>query len=173
MPVRDPDQFHEFVATRGAGLFRTALALTGGRYAAEDLLQEALTRTWTRWNAVGENPEAYVRRAMYHAQISVWRRRRRVREVPVGALPEPEPAPDRTGHTDLRLALRRALLRLGPRQRAVLVGRFFEDLSEQQTAELLGCSVGTVRSQSHRALARLRKIAPELALDGAATEAVR
>jgi RNA polymerase sigma factor (sigma-70 family) len=111
------------------------------------------------------DPVAYVRRAMYHAQVSVWRRRNKVREVPADAAPEPADRRDDVGAADRRIPLRQALLRLGPRQRAVLVARFFEDLSEQDTADLLGCSTGTVRSQTHRALARLRQVAPELRND--------
>jgi RNA polymerase sigma-70 factor (sigma-E family) len=161
--VRDEDHegFREFVAARSASLFRLAMALTGERRAAEDLLQHALTQTLARWRNVGDNPEGYVRRAMYHTQVSVWRRRRRIREVSVEAVPE-RASSDEISTVDLRLALRRALLLLGARQRAVLVARYLEDLSEQQTAEMLGCSVGTVRSQAHRALSRLRQVAPEL-----------
>jgi RNA polymerase sigma-70 factor (sigma-E family) len=169
--VREPDreQFREFVAARAAGLFRVALALTGGREAAEDLLQHALTQTCARWRSVGANPEAYVRRAMYHAQVSVWRRRGRLREVPVHDVPD-RPGPDQTAGVELRLALRTALAKLGRRQRAVLVARFLEDLSEEQTADLLDVSVGTVRSQTHRALQRLRQVAPELASSRLPTE---
>jgi RNA polymerase sigma-70 factor (sigma-E family) len=169
--VRDEDRegFREFVAARSASLFRVALALTGGRQAAEDLLQHALTQTLARWRHVGDNPEAYVRRAMYHRQVSVWRRP--IRELPVDQLPE-RASRDELSIVDLRLTLRGALLRLGARQRAVLVARYLEDLSEQQTAELLGCSVGTVRSQTHRALARLRQVAPELEHAEAAREEV-
>lgn len=161
MREQDQERFREFVAARSSALFRVALALTGDRQAAEDLLQHALTQTLARWRQVGDNPEGYVRRVMYHTQVSFWRRRGRLREVAVEEVPE-HASPDETSTVDLRLALRRALLRLGARQRAVLVARFLEDLSEHQTAELLGCSIGTVRSQTHRALARLREIAPEL-----------
>jgi len=97
---------------RAAGLFRVALALTGGREAAEDLLQHALTQTCARWRSVRDNPEGYVRRAMYHAQVSVWRRRGRLREVPVYEVPD-RPGLDETAGVDLRLALRTALARLG------------------------------------------------------------
>jgi RNA polymerase sigma-70 factor (sigma-E family) len=166
----DQQQFREFVATRSARLFRVALALTGTHDAAEDLLQGALVRTFARWGHVREDPEAYVRRAMYHAQMSVWRRRRKLRELPAGDVPDRADGRDDMGDTDQRLAVRLPLLRLGPRQRAVLVARFFEDLSERQTAALLGCSPGTVRSQTHRALVRLREIAPELRNDDLAKE---
>ena len=124
-------------------------------------MQHALTETCARWRSVRDNPEGYVRRALYHTQVSVWRRRGRLREVPVREVPERAGA-DETAAADLRLALRAALARLGRRQRAVLVARFFDDLTEEQTAELLKVSVGTVRSQTYRALHRLRQVAPEL-----------
>jgi len=155
------EQFQQFVAGRGDRLFRVALALTGGHHAAEDLLQEALARTYVRWRQVRGEPETYVRRVMYNTRASAWRRMRG-REVLYDAVPERAQVGDATGAVDSRLMVRRALLRLGPRQRAVLVARFFEDLSDVETAALLGCSASTVRSQTHRALARLREVAPEL-----------
>jgi RNA polymerase sigma-70 factor (sigma-E family) len=159
------DRFRQFVTECSPALYRVAVALTGGHHAAEDLLQDCLARTFVRWSTVRGDPAAYVRRAMYHTQVSVWRRRRLVRELPPDAAPEPIDRRDDIAATDRRLALRQALLRLGPRQRAVLVARYFEDLSEQDTATLLGCSTGTVRSQTHRALARLREFAPDLRED--------
>jgi RNA polymerase sigma-70 factor (sigma-E family) len=162
--MREPEreQFRQFVGASGGRLIRVAMALTGDHHAAEDLLQGALTRAAARWAKIEGDPEAYMRRAMYHAQITIWRRRQRLRETPTAHVPERPDHRDEIGATDRRLALRHALMRLGPRQRAVLVARYFEDLSEEQTAALLGCSSGTVRSQLHRALARLRQIAPEL-----------
>jgi len=161
MREAEREQFRQFVAASGGRLIRVAAALTGDHHAAEDLLQSALMRTAARWRHL-EDPEAYVRRAMYHAQITIWRRRQRLRETPTAVVPERADQRDEMGATDRRLALGQALMRLGPRQRAVLVARFYEDLSEEGTAALLGCSPGTVRSQLHRALARLRQIAPEL-----------
>jgi RNA polymerase sigma-70 factor (sigma-E family) len=169
----DRERFRQFVNESSPTLYRIALALTGGHHAAEDLIQDALARTFVRWSSVRGDPTAYVRRAMYHAQVTVWRRRRLVREVPADTAPEPADRRDDVDTTDQRLALRQALLRLGPRQRAVLVARFFEDLSEQDTADLLGCSTGAVRSQTHRALARLRKIAPDLRNDLTSEEIAR
>jgi RNA polymerase sigma-70 factor (sigma-E family) len=159
--------FREFVAARQGALLRSAYVLCGDRHRAEDLVQGALTRTAARWAHVRDgDPEAYVRRAMYHEQISRWRRTTRIRETSVPTLPE-RPVPDRNDTVDLRLALRSALDQLTPKQRAVLVLRFYEDRPEREVAELLGVSVGTVRSTSARALDRLRKVAPELlALDG-------
>ncbi|GAA4473792.1 SigE family RNA polymerase sigma factor [Phytohabitans houttuyneae] len=163
MSDSETEQFQHFVAGCGDRMFRVALALTGGHHAAEDLLQDALARTYARWRHVRGDPEAYVRRAMYHSQVTVWRRRSRLREVPAGNVPDRADPRDETAATDSRLQLRQALMRLGPRQRAVLVARYFEDLSDVETANVLGCSASTVRSQTHRALARLREIAPELA----------
>jgi RNA polymerase sigma-70 factor (sigma-E family) len=118
-------------------------------------------RAWRRLHRHG-NAEAYTRRTMYHLQVSWWRRRR-VAEVLPGELPERrDRASEDNATVALRLVLLDALSRLTARQRAVLVLRFFEDLSEVQTAELLGVNVGTVKSQTSKALARLRTHAPEL-----------
>lgn len=162
MRPADQERFRQFVTESSPALYRVAVALAGGHHAAEDLLQTSLARTYVRWTAVHSDPAAYVRRVMYNTQLNIWRRLRLVREVPAEAAPEPTDDRDQVGAADLRLAMRQALLRLGPRQRAVLVARFLEDLSEQDTADLLGCRTGTVRSQTHRALARLRELAPEL-----------
>ncbi|MGR6916231.1 SigE family RNA polymerase sigma factor [[Actinomadura] parvosata] len=153
----------QFVIDRSGALFRTAYLLTGDRHAAEDLVQSALAKTAARWRGV-RDPEAiegYVRRTMYHEQVSWWRRRSRVVEVSTDE--RLERAGD--GHAeaaDLRLTMRAALSRLTPRQRTMLVLRYFEDKSETEIAELLGVRVGTVRSQIHRSLERLKKSAPEL-----------
>lgn len=120
MQESDREQFRQFVAARSAGLFRVAMALTGTHHAAEDLLQDVLARTYVRWRQVRGDPEAYVRRALYHAQVTAWRRRRRLREVPADPLPDRPVVRDEARATDQRLALHQALLLLGPRQRAVL-----------------------------------------------------
>ncbi|WP_433329471.1 SigE family RNA polymerase sigma factor [Spirillospora sp. CA-294931] len=151
------ERFSAFVEARSESLIRTAYVLTGEQHAAEDLLQSALVRTAARWRHV-EEPEAYVRRAMYNEQFNRWRRRR---ESTVAVLPERGVA-DRSGEVDLRLTLERALLALPPRKRAVIALRYFEDRTETEVAAILGCSVGTVRSQTGRAVARLRELAPEL-----------
>lgn len=169
--MNDYPGFSEFVAARSAALFRLAYLLTGERTTAEDLLQEALTRTVVHWRTASryDSPEAYVRRTMYHRAVSGWRRRRRIHEEPVadptsGIRPEqPGTAPGDEAGAVRRILLADALARLTSRQRAVLVLRFYEDLGAQETAELLGCSVGTVKSQTHHALKRLRELAPELA----------
>ncbi|SDH57519.1 RNA polymerase sigma-70 factor, sigma-E family [Sinosporangium album] len=155
-------RFRDFVAARSPALMRLAFLLTGGdQHAAEDLLQSALARTVARWRAV-EEPEAYVRQVMYRQQVSLWRRVAGSRETAVAHLPDGAVG-DGTHAVDVRLLVRRALARLTPRQRAVLVLRYFEDLSEAEAAAVLGCSVGTVRSTAHRSLAKLRALAPELA----------
>ncbi|HEX6501002.1 MAG TPA: SigE family RNA polymerase sigma factor [Micromonosporaceae bacterium] len=158
-------QFDEFVRARTAALIRSAYLLTGDQYLAEDLVQTALAHTHRAWRRLHDsgNAEAYTRKVMYHAQVSWWRRRRVAETLP-GQVPEPRRvrADDHAEASTLRLALRAALLKLTPRQRAVLVLRFFEDHTEAQTAELLGVTVGTVKSQTSKALARLRQVAPEL-----------
>ncbi len=157
------DGFRTFVETRSAALLRTAVLLTGGdRHAAEDLLQSALMTTLGRWHRI-EDPEAYVRKVLYRQQIGRWRLKWRRREVSVSEPPEAKAAEDTVAAADLRLVLRAALGRLTARQRTVLVLRYFEDLPEAEVAAILGCSVGTVRSTTHRSLARLRTLAPELA----------
>jgi RNA polymerase sigma-70 factor (sigma-E family) len=138
-----------------------ARLLTGDRHQAEDLVQNALTKLASKWHRV-DDPDAYVRRILYHEQVTWWRRRGRVREVPTVDVPG-RSVIDGSAQVDRRLDLASVLRRLGPRQRAVLVLRYFEDLPESEVAELLGCSTGTVGSQAHRALARVREIAPWLA----------
>ncbi|WP_238012324.1 SigE family RNA polymerase sigma factor [Dactylosporangium sp. AC04546] len=170
------DEFDTFVRARSYALLRTAYLLTGDQHLAEDLVQSALARTHLAWRRLHDtgNAEAYTRKAMYHIQVSWWRRRR-VAEVLPGDLPERRAghATDHSGSTALRLSLRAALLRLSAKQRAVLVLRFFEDRTETETAELLGVAVGTVKSQTAKALARLRDIAPELADLGPANGVTR
>jgi RNA polymerase sigma-70 factor (sigma-E family) len=154
------DDFDSFVAARGPSLLRTAFLLTGDRQRAEDLVQTALGKTWPRWDSVTTSPrEAYVRKVMLNTYIAWWRRRWNG-EYPTATLPEQS-----TDERDLdqRRDLLTALGSLPKGQRAVVVLRYFEDLTEAQTAELLGCSVGTVKSQCARALATLRQC-PALAV---------
>ncbi|WP_316753323.1 SigE family RNA polymerase sigma factor [Streptomyces herbicida] len=162
MDAQAQESFREFVAGRSSALLKTAVLLTGGdRHAAEDLLQNALVKAAGRWQRIDE-PEAYVRQVLYRQQISRWRLKWRRREVTVAEPPESGHAPDGSNAAELRLVLRAALSRLTARQRTVLVLRYFEDLPEADVARMLGCSVGTVRSTTHRSLARLRALAPEL-----------
>jgi RNA polymerase sigma-70 factor (sigma-E family) len=162
---RTADEFAVFVRARTPALLRTAFLLTGDQHLAEDLVQSALVRTHQAWRRIGpfDHAEAYTRRAMYHLRVSWWRRRRPTESLSA-APPEPRGAgPDETARVDTRLALLAALRRLAPAQRAVLVLRYFDDCSEAEAAHLLGIRVGTVKSQTSKALARLRAVAPELA----------
>ncbi|MEU8357093.1 SigE family RNA polymerase sigma factor [Nonomuraea sp. NPDC048882] len=160
--MNDHDGFREFVLVRQQALMRTAYLLTGDAHLAEDLLQSVLVKMlgqWAKLSKGGGDPVAYTRKALVNQYIS-WRRRPRV-ELPSAAVPEHGVSSDE--RTLDRIVLRQALARLAPKQRAVIVLRFWEDLTEAQAAEVLGCSVGNVKSQTHHALARLRTIAPELA----------
>ncbi|MFI5570613.1 SigE family RNA polymerase sigma factor [Streptomyces sp. NPDC051740] len=163
MDAEAQESFREFVANRSPALLKTAVLLSGGdRHAGEDLLQNALIKAAGRWHRIDE-PEAYVRQILYRQQISRWRLKRRGRELSVAEPPEPGTDGDAaSADAELRLLMRGALARLTARQRTMLVLRYFEDLPEAEVARVLGCSVGTVRSTTHRSLARLRALAPEL-----------
>ncbi len=152
-----PDGFGDFVAARSAALVRSAWLLTGDEASAQDLVQTALARTWVRWDRVvrQEAPEGYVRRVMVTTYLS-WRRRRWHGEVPTESVPEHPGPEDPFLEADVRRTVAAALAELPRRQRAVVVLRYFDDLTEAQAAEALGCSVGTVKSQSAKALAKLR-----------------
>jgi RNA polymerase sigma-70 factor (sigma-E family) len=145
------DEFRHFVEARYPALLRTAHLLAGSRENAEDVLQTALLAAMPGWRHV-EQPEAYLRRAMVNELVGRWRRR--VVEVLTAVLPERAAPRD---DPELRDELWTALGRLPARMRAVLVLRYWEDLSEAQTAELLGCTTGSVKSQASRGLARLRE----------------
>ncbi|GAA2365699.1 SigE family RNA polymerase sigma factor [Nonomuraea africana] len=158
-----PSQQHEFavfVASRSDSLIRLAYVLTNDQHAAEDLLQTALMKTAGHWRRIRGNPEAYVRKVMYHEQVGRWRSPRWGRERVVPAPPE-QPVEDRTHEVENRLTLQQALRALPVRKRAVLVLRYYEDLPESEVAKIMGCSVGTVRSQTHQAVARLRELVGE------------
>lgn len=152
--------FTDFVRLRSGPLLRTAYLLCAGdRQAAEDLLQDVLERMYPRWRRISGSPEAYARVALANAAVNRWRRHsRRVVEAP---LPDHTVGPtvagphESIGHHDDLLA---ALAQLPPRQRAAVVLRYFDDLSEADTAAALGCRVGTVKSQTARGLARLRAV---------------
>ncbi len=158
------DAFDEFVRARSPGLLRAAYLLTGDSQLAEDLVQNALVKTSLAWRRLErqENADAYARRVLYNQQVSWWRRRR-VQEV-FDDIPPEQAASDVYGGVDLRLSLRAALLALPARQRAVIVCRYFDDLTEAETAEVLDMAIGTVKSQAHRALAALRATIPQLEL---------
>lgn len=152
--MRVRPEFDAFVAARWPHLLRVAYLLAGDWAAAEDLLQNALVKAWFAWRRISGDPEPYVRRIVVNAFLSGRRRRWRA-EVPVETLPEPTGVDPLAGHGD-RDVLWRALGRLPAKQRAVLVLRYFEDLSEEQIAATLGVRAGTVKSQASKALARLR-----------------
>ncbi|USQ76621.1 SigE family RNA polymerase sigma factor [Ornithinimicrobium cryptoxanthini] len=166
--MTDPEaEFVAYVNARRGALLRSAMLITGDPHTAQDLLQDALIKLAARWERVGEgSPDAYVRRIMFHDNISRWRRTRRevpVREIaesarPLGGSEPVDPARVVTG-----LDVRRALGELTDKQRAVLVLRYYDDLSETQIAQTLGVSNGTVKSQAHAALKRLRELLPEAA----------
>ncbi|MGP4104033.1 SigE family RNA polymerase sigma factor [Nonomuraea sp. KM90] len=168
MNAADEQGFREFVSARSPALMRLGFMLTSGdQHEAEDLVQAALAKLAAKWRRV-EAPEAYVRQIMYRQKVNWWRmigRRGKVIQV----VPPDRPGADRAQQSERRIVLRDALTKLTPRQRAVLVLRYFEDLSEDRIANMLGCSVGTVRSTTQRSLARLRQIAPELAAELEAT----
>ncbi len=147
--------FREFVELRYAQLLRTAYLLTGSREAAEDLVQTALLTTMRHWSRVND-PLSYVRRAMANQRISLWRRIGS-RELLTNWFPE-RGAPDGSQQHADRDALLTALNRLPVRMRAVVVLRYCEDMSEAATAQALGCSVGTVKSQAAAGLRRLRQL---------------
>lgn len=159
-------EFRDWAGARQGPLFRTALLLSGHRQDAEDLLQVALAKVALRWTALSRSTslDAYARKIMYNQLVS-WRRlARHKRETPaddVGALAAGASA-DPAHATTVRLALATALARLTPKQRAVIVLRYYCDLADSEVAMILSCSVGTVRSQAYRSLARLREICPEL-----------
>jgi RNA polymerase sigma-70 factor (sigma-E family) len=145
-----------FVAERGDRLLHTAALLAGSRADGEDLLQSALERLLRHWRRIDGDPENYVRRTLYNLAADGWRRQG-VRQRKA-VLFEPAPPVDPATAVDLRDAVVRVLVRLPPRQRAVLVLRYFEQLSEAETAKALGCSVGTVKSAAARGLVRLREM---------------
>jgi RNA polymerase sigma-70 factor (sigma-E family) len=152
----DEAEFREYMAARWPTLLRTAYLLTGDRHLAEDLTQTALEKTAVAWSRVqrADDMDAYVRRILLNTHLSLFRRKR-VAEYVSRETPE-VPATDSTQQIALRDELLKALATLPKRQCAVIVLRYWEDLSESQTAAILGCSVGTVRSQAHKALAKLR-----------------
>jgi RNA polymerase sigma-70 factor (sigma-E family) len=160
----EPWDFDAFFRSRVPALLRTAYLLTGDRHLAEDLVQDALARTHRAWNRLGGggNPEAYARKVMYHLQVSRWRRRRPA-ETLRGELPERGGGRDSADDSVRRLVLRRALLALPVRQRTVVVLRYFDDRTEAEIAAILDMRVGTVKSHTFRALARLRELVPDLA----------
>ncbi|MFG1909991.1 SigE family RNA polymerase sigma factor [Kribbella sp. NPDC048928] len=164
------DAFAEFASSRHGALFRYAYLLAGDRGLAEDLVQEALVKTYVNWHRLRDpaNAEAYTRRAITTTMIGWWRRKSWHAERPN------DDVPDRPVHADdstARIWLWDILQKLPPRQRAALVLRYYEDLTEAQTAEVLGCSVGTVKSQVSDALKKLRaRLGSDVVLKAGLTE---
>jgi RNA polymerase sigma-70 factor (sigma-E family) len=156
VPMNDGRQgFEEFVAARYAALLRTAYLLTQDRGLAEDLVQTALAKCWLGWKRIRyDDPGPYVHRVLVNTYTAWWRRRWNS-EYPTEDLPRGG-GPVSHHAVDERVDLADALRRLPRRMRAVVVLRFYEDLSEAETARILGCSAGTVKSQTSRALAKLR-----------------
>jgi RNA polymerase sigma-70 factor (sigma-E family) len=161
MPGEPPHvaEVESFLAERGEHLLRTAIVLAGSRDAGEDLLQAGLERLFKNWRRISGDPEGYLRRTLAHLAADGWRRRgrwlgslRRLRGGEDGYLP------DGTTHVDLRDQLVRLLVQLPPRQRTAVVLRYWEELSEAETAEVMGCSAGNVKSATSRGLRRLREL---------------
>ena len=153
---REAPAFAEFMSARSASLFRTAYLIVGDHQLAQDLLQESLIKTYIAWSRLRDvsNAEAYTRKAIVTTAIS-WRRRRSFHERPTDLQPDtavPDPGEAVTIHSSMVTQLRT----LPPRQRAAIVLRYYEDLSEAQTAEVMGCSVGAVKSHVSTGLRRLR-----------------
>ncbi len=169
MASRDSTAFVEFATARSGTLFRAAYLMVGDHALAEDLLQEALTKTYVAWPRLRDinNAEAYTRKAITTTAISWWRRKSWQHEKPRDNVPE-RPVGEHTEHSNHvaeRDWLWTELQSLAPRQRAAIVLRYYEDLSEAQTAEALGCSIGTVKSQVSDGLKRLRaKLGPDVVL---------
>lgn len=159
--MRDRTGFDEYVRARSPHLLRLGYLLTRDWQVAEDLVQTALVKAWAAWDRLDSgSPDGYVRRVLVTTHLS-WRRRRWIGEVAAGDLVDHAASPrtpDQTSAVDERDRLWRQLGELPPRQRAVLVLRYFEDLSDEQIADVLGIGVGGVRSQASRALARLRAV---------------
>lgn len=151
--MRDEAGFRAFVEANGATLLHAARLLTGDHQRGEDLVQTALTRLYLKWGRI-DAPLPYARRALVNAHIDQ-SRRRWWGERPTETLPEVAAAAE-TSAVDARDELRRLLAGLAPKDRAVIVLRYYCDLSEQDTAATLGVPVGTVKSSCARALARLR-----------------
>ncbi|HVK27724.1 MAG TPA: SigE family RNA polymerase sigma factor [Nocardioides sp.] len=179
MPVtasRGPteEEFVELVHAAWPSLYRTAVLLVREHALAEDLVQTALAKTYSHWHRIRDAgaARAYARRALVNTATSTFRRRAFRSERPTGVLPEPAAARPGTGAEE-RIDILAALAQLAPKQRAVVVLRFYDDLSVQDTADALGVSTGTVKSQTSAALARLRALlGDEVDLDEPTTVAL-
>ena len=156
---RKARELDQFLTERADLLMRTAVLLTGSRDAGQDLLQAALERLLRHWRTLEGDPEAYLRRTLYNLAADGFRRQGRLRRKLLLLRAETQAPVDPTTEVDLRDALVRMLLQLPPRQRAVLVLRYWEQLTEAETAAVLGWPEGTVKSAASRGLRRLRGLA--------------
>jgi RNA polymerase sigma-70 factor (sigma-E family) len=145
---------------RGDRLLRAAVMLAGGQADGEDLLQAALERVYRHWGRINGDPEGYLRRTLYHLAADGWRRNGLFR-ARLGLLHRSDGGPDETAAVDQRDELIRLLRGLPPRQRTAVILRYWEELSEAETARLMGCSVGNVKSAASRGLRRLRELSGE------------
>jgi RNA polymerase sigma-70 factor (sigma-E family) len=145
------------LADKGENLLRTAILLAGSRAEGEDLLQAALERVIKRWRWIRGDPEGYLRRTLHHLAIDGWRAKQTWR-ARLGLLAAPEAAPDMADAVDQRDRVVRLLQQLPPRQRTAVVLRYWEDLTEAETAKAMNCSVGTVKSAVSRGLSKLREL---------------
>lgn len=153
------DQLERMLSERGPQLLRTAALLAGSRQDGEDLLQAALERFLRRRQAVDGSAEAYLRRTLYNLAADGWRRSGTwQRKLPLVRADHARAVPDVAAAVDLRDALIRALRQLPPRQRAVIVLRYWEQLTESETAQMLGCTEGTVKATASRGLRRMREL---------------
>jgi RNA polymerase sigma-70 factor (sigma-E family) len=152
----DDPTFRDYVKDRSRALLRTAYLLTGNRADAEDLVQSALAKTYLAWNRIEDRGaiDGYVRRAMVNTHISEWRRRR-LEEFPTDVIPDQAVA-DHAASSDMQETLRRAIDRLPQRMREAIMLRYYDDMTEAEVAEVLGVSLGTVKSTVSRAMAKLR-----------------
>jgi RNA polymerase sigma-70 factor (sigma-E family) len=154
--VSREDMFDEFVQARWSATMRFAYALTLDHGHAEDLTQESMAKLWFRWKNVTDNPDAYLRRILVSTFLAK-RRRRWWGEHPTAELPD-QPVESETARVDEQLSLLEALRTLSSRQRVVVLLRYAEDLPEREVAELVGCSIGAVKSHATRGLASLRRV---------------
>src|SRR5690348_8405860 len=155
MNEQSREAFKGYVAARSAALLRSAYMLTANRADAEDLLQTSLAKTYLAWDSIRdrESIDSFVRRIMVNTRTSWWRRRRHAVEIATDEMPESSDHRDAGADVVLHDVLWTALARLPARQRAVVVLRYYEDLSEAETAQIMGITVGTVKSTTARALA--------------------
>ena len=166
MRAEDEPEFQDWARGRQASLRRTAYLLCGDWHHAQDLVQETLTRLYRRWTRLHDRGalDAYARRGLVHAYTDE-RRRRSSTEQPVAMVPDLPTRGDDDGNAVLRLTLLAALARMPRSQRAVLVLRYWEDLTQAQTAAVLGCSEGNVKSQAARGLVALRQELTRIGVD--------